>query len=61
MLATLFIFCLGLVSGLLFNGININITHKQPEEPAESLKAPVHLLPENMRQYAEQNHGQIKF
>ena len=54
-------FICGLVVGLLHKGINITINHKQPEAPKEDMKAPVHMLPENMRQYAEKNNGQINF
>lgn len=54
-------FICGLVVGLLMKGININITHREPEAPAEEMKTSVNLMPEEMRRYAEQNHGQIKF
>ena len=62
-LLAIILFVLGLVSGLLFKGINISITHKQeqkPEKPTynESL---VDLLPNNVKQYYHENNGQNRY
>jgi hypothetical protein len=64
MIATLLIFILGLVSGLLFKGININIVHKSVDsvdKPKEYNQSLVSQLPPEVQNYYNTTQGQNKF
>jgi hypothetical protein len=58
-------FVIGLASGLLLQGININITHKhdQPKNPKkqEYNESLVDLIPNNVKQYYHENNGRNNF
>ena len=63
-LLAVILFVLGLVSGLLFKGININITHKTEQKPQEAPKyneSLVDLLPNEVKQYYHENNGQNRY
>jgi hypothetical protein len=62
-LLAIILFAFGLVSGLLFKGITINIIHKRdvdnkPQEYNQSL-AP--LLPQQVQEYYKSTNGQNQF
>ena len=50
----------GIIIGLLIKGVHIH-HHQEASAPKEPLPQPIEQIPENMRAYAEKNHGHIHF
>lgn len=64
MIATITIFAFGLVAGLLFKGININIVHKSVgdvDKPKEYNKSMAGMLPAEVQKYYNETKGQNIF